>query len=114
MFLSKKKKIQKYLDGKPAGERMPFDELLSDWLSGKLTEEIGSLGVKRVEIHVDWLADYRCIGVQGVCHGNYLDLQIGQQEFSVGYDPAEPDEHRYYPLESREQVYTVLKELLSK
>lgn len=111
MFQSKKKKIQKYLSEKPAAQLTPFDELLKDYLSGKMKEMISGFGTKKVEIHIDWLPDYQCIGVQGVHNGNYLDLQIEPQEFHVGFDPAEPDEHKYYPLEDKEQVYTVLKEL---
>ena len=70
--------------------------------------------LKKVEIHVDWLDDYRCIGVQAIHHKNYLDLQIEPVSFSVDYDPDEPDEHDSYPLESKEQLFTVLKQILEE
>lgn len=113
MFLSKKKKLQKYIDEKSAdGELTPFDELICDYLSNKMKDVVLELGIKTPEIHIDWLPDYRCIGIQGVHNHNYLDLQIEPSEFSIGYDPDEPDDHRRYPLESREQVYNVVKQTL--
>ena len=89
----------------------PFDELLADFLSGKMKDSFSALGIRKVEIHIDWLPDYRCIGVQGTFNHNYLDLQIEPTEFSVGYDSAEPDNHVYFPLENKNQVYTVVKQL---
>lgn len=115
LFVSKSKKIRKYLDEKTAmGTTTVFDELLHDYLSGELKRELTALGLKKVEIHVEWLDDHRCIGVQGIHHKNYLDLQIEPVSFSVGYDPDEPDEHDSYPLESKEQLFTVLKQKFAK
>ncbi len=110
MFQTKKKKIQKYLSEKAFEQFEPFDELLEEYLSGKMKETIAYLGTKKVEIHIDWLPNHRCIGIQGVYDGNYLDLQIEPTEFSIGYDSIEPDDLNYYPLKSKEQVYTVVKQ----
>lgn len=113
MFLTKKKKIQAYIVQKAAsGPLSPFDELLEDYLSGKMKERFLTFGIEKVEIHIDWLADYQCIGVQGVFNRSYLDLQIEPAEFSIAYDSDEPDEHSQYPLESKEQVYAVLKQAI--
>ena len=109
MFQTKKKKIQAYLSEKSSNQFTPFDELLDDYISGKMIDSFSTLGVKKVEIHIDWFSDYRCIGVQGLHNHNYLDLQIEPTEFSVGYDPVEPENHIYYPLESKDQVYAVVK-----
>lgn len=112
-FQSKSKKIRKYIDNKSEnGTLTPFDELLCDYLSGELKNKMTALEIKRVEIHIDWLDDYQCIGIQGIHNHNFLDLQIESMEFSIGYDPDEPDEHTYYPLESREQLYTILNQTL--
>ena len=111
MFQTKKKKIQTYLFEKSSEQFTSFDELLEDYLSGKMKETFSTLGAKKVEIHIDWLPDYRCIGVQGTFNHNYLDLQIEPTEFSVGYDPVEPDNHIYYSLESKDQVYAVVKQV---
>ena len=110
MFQTKKKKIQTYLSKKTSDRYTPFDELMSDYISGRMKEILSDFGTKKIEIHIDWLLDYRCIGVQGVYNSNYLDLQIEPTEFSIGYDPVEPDDHIYYPLESKEQVYDALKQ----
>ena len=114
MFQTKKKKIQTYLNEKVSDRYTPFDELLSDYISGRMKEIFSDFGTKKIEIHIDWLSDYRCISIQGVYNGNYLDLQIEPTEFSIGYDPVEPDDHIYYPLESKEQVYTIVKRTFDK
>ena len=114
MFLSKKKKIQAYLSGKLAGQCTPFDELLADYLFGKMKEMISALGTRKIEIQIDWLPDYKCIGIQAVYQRNYLDVQIEPDGFSIGFDPVEPDEHQYHLLESKEQVYAVIKQTLEK
>lgn len=111
MFQTKKKKIQTYLIKKSSEQFASFDELLEDYLSGKMKETFSALGAKKVEIHIDWLPNYRCIGVQGTFNHNYLDLQIEPTEFSVGYDPVEPDNHIYYPLENKDQVYSIVKQI---
>ena len=36
--------------------------------------------------------------------------KIDPTEFSIGFDSVEPDDHNYYPLESKEQVYAVVKQ----
>ena len=110
MFQTKKKKIQTYLIKKSSEQFTSFDELLEDYLSGKMKETFSSLGAKKIEIHIDWLPDYHCIGIQGTYNHNYLDLQIEPTEFSIGYDPVEPDNHIYYPLENKDQIYAVLKQ----
>lgn len=109
MFRTKKKKIQTYLNEKSSEQFTAFDELLEDCLSGKMKETLTELGIGKVETHIDWLPDYRCIGVQGVYNHNYLDLQIEPTEFSLGCDMVEPDDHTCYPLESKKQVYDALK-----
>ena len=110
MFQTKKKKIQKYLSEKNPEQFTPFDELLNEYLSGKMKEIMVGLGTKGIEIHIDWFPDYQCIGIQGVHDGNYLDLQIEPTEFSIGYNPDEPDDHKYYQLENKNQVYIILKQ----
>lgn len=112
MFQTKKKKIQIFLSEKTSNQFTPFDELLDDYISGRMKDTFSMLGVKKVEIHIDWLPDYQCIGIQGVHNHNYLDLQIEPTEFSIGYDPDEPDDHNYYPLKSKDQVYAVVKQTL--
>lgn len=112
MFQAKKKKIYTYLIEKTSDRYTPFDELLSDYISGRMKDIFSDLGIKKLEIHIDWLPDYRCICIQGVYKQNYLDLQIEPAEFSIGYDPVEPDEHTCYSLKCKEQVYDAVKQTI--
>ena len=110
MFITKKKKIQKYLLQRADDNKCAFDELLSDYLDGSLKENLESVKIERVEIHIDWLDDIKCIGIQGRYKEYYMELQIYPNEFSVSFDLDEPDEDVIYPLESKEQVYNVLSD----
>lgn len=110
MFTTKKKKIQKYLEQKTDDNKCAFDDLLSDYLNGSLKDNLESVKIERVEIHIDWFEDIKCIGIQGRYKEYYMDLQIYPKEFSVSFDLDEPDEDVIYPLESKEQVYSVLSD----
>ena len=112
MFASKKKKIQEYLDKKTELEKSAFDFLLCDYLNGTLKSNLESFGVKRIEIHIDWLVDTKCIDIQGRYKKYYIESQIYPYEFSVSFDLIEPEEDIMYSLESKEQVYNVLLETI--
>jgi len=114
MLTTKKKKIQKYLDQKAGDNKCAFDDLLSDYLDGSLKENLESVKMARVEIYIDWHDDIKCIGIQGRYKEYYIDLQISPNEFSVSFDLDEPDEDVIYPLESKEQVYSVLSATVHK
>ena len=108
MFFTKKKKIQKYLEQKAESDKNAFDFLLCNYLDGTLKTDLELLGITKNEIHIDWLDDVKCIGIQGRYHQYYLDLQIYQDEFTVSYDLDEADEDIEHPLQSKEQFYNVL------
>ena len=86
-----------------------FDCLLSDYLSGELKARLLQIGVEKIEIYIDWHNDYRCIGVQGKYRKYYVEIQIEEKEFSIGYDADEPDDPQTYLLETKEQVYSVFE-----
>ena len=111
MFTTKKKKIQKYLEQRASDNKCAFDDLLSDYLDGSLKEYLESAKIERIEIHIDWFDDIKCIGIQGCYKKYYMDLQIYPKEFSVSFDSDEPDEDAIYPLKSKEQVYNVLSNI---
>ncbi len=113
MFISKKKKIQKYLDQK-ADSMDAFDLLLSDYLSGEMTQKLAALGMKHVEIFIDWIKDFKCIGIQGIYKEYFVDVQIYPDEFGISVDVDEPDDDVMYALESREQIYDVLAKTLEE
>ena len=110
MFITKKKKIQKYLEQKADDNKCAFDFLLSDYLDGSLKEYLTSIEITKAEIHIDWFDDIKCIGIQGRYKDYYMDLQIYPDEFSLSFDLDEPDEDVVYPFESKEQLYTVLSD----
>ena len=112
MLITKKKKIQKYLEQKADDNKCTFVLLLSDYLDRSLKEYLASIGIKKADIHIDWFDDIKCIGIQGVYNEYYMDLQIYPNKFSVSFDLDEPDEDVIYPLESKEQMYRVLSDII--
>ena len=108
----KRKKILKYLNEKPRLEWAAFDGLLNLYLNGKLKASFAELGIKKIKLSVDWLSSYKCINIQGKIGDNYLDLQIEPSEFNFGLDPIEPDDHFEYPLQSINQLFSLLKEAI--
>jgi hypothetical protein len=114
MFVTKKKKIKKYLEQKATDDKSAFDFLLSDYLDGTLKQKTAEIGISKIAIHIDWLDDIKCIGIQGRYNQYYLDLQIYQNEFTVSYDLDEADKDAEYPLESKEQFYSVLLDIIQK
>lgn len=112
MFVTKKKKIKKYLEQKATDGKCAFDLLLSDYLDGTLKQKLAEMEISKIAIHIDWLDDVKCIGIQGRYHQYYLDLQIYQDEFTVSYDLDEADEDIEHPLQSKEQFYNVLLDIV--
>ena len=111
LFQSKRNKVLQYLEQKKAAGWTPFDELLRDWAGGDMEKRLREMGLTGVEIHLDWLADYQCLGIQGKYQQKYVDLQIEPRQVLFAYDPVEPDEPECLPLESKEQVYALLNSL---
>ena len=113
MFASKKKKIHKYLNQKAASDKNAFDFLLCDYLDGTLKTDLESLGITKNQIHIDWLDDIKCIGLQGRYKKYFADIQIHPDEFSISFDLDEPDDDITYALESKDQLYRTISETIS-
>lgn len=111
MFQTKKSKIKKYLNERQA-EMTPFDDLLTDYLSGELTNRLSDLGIQRISVYIDWHTDYKCINIQGRYGQNYVDIQIEPSFFSMGCDPEEADEHVEFTLESHDAFYKIVAKQL--
>ena len=111
LFQSQRNKVLQYLERKKEAGLSAFDELLRDWAAGDMKERLREMGLTGVEIHLDWLENYQCLGIQGKYQQNYVDLQIEPQQVLFAYDPDEPDEPECLPLESKEQVYALLNNL---
>lgn len=112
MFITKKKKIRRYLEQKSESDKTAFDFLLCDCLDGTLKTDLESLGIAKNEIHIDWLDDIKCIGIQGRYKEYYADIQIYPNEFSISFDLDEPDNDISYTLESKEQLYSVISKTI--
>ena len=111
MPMFKKKKIQVYLNSL-GDSKSTFDLLLCDYLDGSIKKDLASVGFEKISIHIDWLDDYKCIGIQCKYQRYYIDIQIHNDEISVSYDLDEPDKDIIYPLESKEQMYKVLSDVI--
>lgn len=83
MLMTKKAKIRKHLEAIGKDDWSTFEHLLSDYLDGKLSEKLQQIGIDKMEIHVDFLDDYKCIDIQGKYKRNYVDIQIEKTEFSM-------------------------------
>lgn len=114
MLFGKKKKISEYLSVKQKNQSVTaFDELLSDYLSGSLKHRLVNLEMKRIDIHIDWLPDYKCIGIQGKVKEYYFDIQIEPVSFSIAYDKDEPEAMMEYDLTSKNEFYNKIKSEIS-
>ena len=113
MFASKKKKIQQYLNQKTESDKNAFDFLLYDYLDGTIKTDLESLGITKNQIHIDWLDDIKCIGLQGRYKKYFADIQIYPDEFSISFDLDEPDDDITYALESKDQLYRMISETIS-
>ena len=113
MFFTKKKKIQKYLEQKTESDKNAFDFLLCNYLDGTLKTDLELLGITKNEIHIDWLDDIKCIGIQGRYNKYFANIQIYPDEFSISFDLDESDDDISYTLESKEQLYREISETIA-
>ena len=109
MFLTKRGKIAAYLK---TASPSPFHELLEQWHAGQMRERLESLGLGKLEIHIDWLPDYKCIDIQGRRDRLYVNIQIEPNAFTIAMDEDEPDEPTEYELVSAEGFYDALRDTL--
>ena len=109
MFLIKRGKIAAYLK---TASPSPFAELLAQWHVGQMRDRLESLGRGKLEFHIDWLPDYKCIDIQGHRDRMYVDIQIEPASFTIAMDEDEPDEPTEYALVSAEGFYETLRDTL--
>ena len=91
---------------------IPFADLLSDWHSGAMAKQLALLGITKLDFHIDWLPEYRCIGIQGIHKSRYADIQIEPDAFFIAVDEVEPDDPREFPLESAQAFYQTVRSIL--
>lgn len=114
MFQTKKKKIAHHLDSIPANQFTPFDHLLYDYLHGELNARLSQMHISELKYHIDWLDDYKCIEVDGVCNQVFINIQIESAEFSIAYDADEPDDYTSHALLGKEQFYQTVEAAVSE
>ena len=112
MFTTKKKKIRRYLESIPDADKTGFDLLLFDYLNGILKSNLEDMGISKTDIYIDWHDHMKCIGVQGRFRKYYMDLHIYLDEFCISFDLDEPDDDTVYSLESKEQIYRVIDNMI--
>ena len=68
-----------------------------------------SLRLRKLEFHIDWLPDYKCIDIQGRRDRLFVNIQIEPASFTIAMDEIEPDEPTEYALISAEGFYDTLR-----
>ena len=115
MFQTKKNRIKMYLEPKSnANTLTSFDVLLSEYLSGQFKAHLENMMLNRIRIHIDWLPDYKCMDIQSKFKNYYFEIQIGEDEFSISYDTDEADDPIVCSLESSDQFYNAIREMLAQ
>ena len=77
-----------------------------------MRERLETLGLRKLEFHIDWPPDFKCIVIQGRRDRMYVDIQIEPAAFTIAMDEDEPDEPTEYALESAEGFYETLRDTL--
>lgn len=115
VLLGKKKKIAEYLSKKHQAQTITtFDSILSEYLSGYLKETLHKFNMKRIEIHIDWLSDYKCINIQGNVCDYFFNIQIEPASFSIAYDKDEPDDVTEFVLQDLSTFYSAIETTILK
>ena len=109
MFLTKRGKIAAYLK---TASHSPFAELLAHWHTDQMRERLETLGLRKLEFHIDWLPDYKYIDIQGRRDRMYVNIQIEPASFTIAMDEDEPDDPTEYALVSAEGFYDTLRDTL--
>ena len=109
MFLIKRGKIAAFLK---TASPSPFDGLLEQWHAGQMRDRLEAMGLGKLEFHIDWFPDYKCIDIQGRRDRLYVDIQIEPASFTIAMDEIEPDEPMEYALVSAEGFYDTLRDTL--
>ena len=109
MFLTKRGKIAAYLK---TASPSPFAELLEQWHTGQMRERLEATGLGKLEFHIDWLPDYKCIDIQGRRDRMYVNIQIEPASFTIAMDEDEPDDPTEHTLVSAEGFYDALRDAL--
>lgn len=121
-FMTKKKKIRKYLDDMPKEKYTAFELLLSDYLDGSLEKRLKTTGLKWSNIDVIWDDDGKLISIGSSYHHYSMDLWIYSDEIVIFFtaeddrpEELEPEacKEQHLPLENKEQIFDLIREKLA-
>ena len=121
-FMTKKKKIRKYLDDMPKEKYTAFELLLSDYLDGSLEKRLKTTGLKWSNIDVVWDDDGKMISIGSSYHGYSMDLWIYSDEIVIFFtaeddrpEELEPEacKEQHFPLENKDQIFDLIREKLA-
>ena len=121
-FMTKKKKIRKYLDDMPKEKYTAFELLLSDYLDGSLEKRLKTTGLKWSNIDVIWDDDGKLISIGSSYHDYSMDLWIYSDEIVIFFtaeddrpEELEPEacKEQHLPLENKEQIFDLIREKLA-
>ena len=121
-FMTKKKKIRKYLDDMPKEKYTAFELLLSDYLDGSLEKRLKTTGLKWSNIDVIWDDDGKMISIGSSYHDYSMDLWIYSDEIVIFFtaeddrpEELEPEacKEQHLPLENKDQIFDLIREKLA-
>ena len=121
-FMTKKKKIRKYLDDMPKEKYTAFELLLSDYLDGSLEKRLKTTGLKWSNIDVVWDDDGKLISIGSSYHDYSMDLWIYSDEIVIFFtaeddrpEELEPEacKEQHLPLENKDQIFDLIREKLA-
>lgn len=114
-MFGKKRKIKKWLQEKGGGYTL-FSLILSDYTAGDLKKNLRNMGLRHVEIHVDWFEDIKCLGVLAAYENFNVDVQLSGEELALGCSDGEPDCDEFYDVRERRDkcfYYDKIKERIA-
>lgn len=112
MFFSKTSRIERYLEKQTAWSAM--DYLLYDYVNHDIERKLSGLGMRRLEVFVEWNAKDPLITVQGKYDHKRVDIEIEREMFSIGRGLDDTAVHTFFALESREQFYFVIEDFIDE
>ena len=110
MLFTKKEKIKAYLTTKQV--RTTFDDILQNWIDKQFEAKLFAMGLTKIDVHIDWFEDYKCVSVQARKGKYFVELQVHPNEFTVGYDDDEADDDTDYRLISLEYFYNTVEQII--
>lgn len=113
MHFTKKSKIKCYLLS--LERKSVFDTLLQEWIDKTLEYNLMLVGLRKIEIHIDWLKDYKCIGIYARKNNKFVEILIYPSEYKINYSEDEvSDDDLDYQLISKEDFYQNVKRIVDE